>query len=442
MPNTHNQKSVLEEGKTSHDESSEFHIVRLQKMTIKELRETARKENIGECSGLKKQDLIFRILQERVNKEGLIYGEGVLEVLPEGFGFLRSTDYSYVPSPDDIYVSPSQIRRFGLRTGNIVSGQIRPPKNKEHYFALLKVGAVNYESPEKVHDLVVFEDLIPLHPDDRLVLEAEPDNMEMRIMDIVTPIGKGQRGLIVAAPRTGKTILLQKVANSIVRNAPDVYLIILLIDERPEEVTEMQRSVPGAEVVSSTFDEPATRHIQVANMVQEKARRMVEFGHDVVILLDSVTRLARAHNTEVPHSGKILSGGLEATALQRPKKFFGSARNVEGPGSLSIIATALINTGSRMDEHIYEEFKGTGNMELHLDRNLADRRVWPAIDVTRSGTRKEELLLDPEELKRIHLLHRMLNELNPQEGIDVLRDRLSKTQNNAEFLMSINVNQR
>ena len=442
MPNTHNQKSVLEEGKTSHDESSEFHIVRLQKMTIKELRETARKENIGECSGLKKQDLIFRILQERVNKEGLIYGEGVLEVLPEGFGFLRSTDYSYVPSPDDIYVSPSQIRRFGLRTGNIVSGQIRPPKNKEHYFALLKVEAVNYESPEKVHDLVVFEDLIPLHPDDRLVLEAEPDNMEMRIMDIVTPIGKGQRGLIVAAPRTGKTILLQKVANSIVRNAPDVYLIILLIDERPEEVTEMQRSVPGAEVVSSTFDEPATRHIQVANMVQEKARRMVEFGHDVVILLDSVTRLARAHNTEVPHSGKILSGGLEATALQRPKKFFGSARNVEGPGSLSIIATALINTGSRMDEHIYEEFKGTGNMELHLDRNLADRRVWPAIDVTRSGTRKEELLLDPEELKRIHLLHRMLNELNPQEGIDVLRDRLSKTQNNAEFLMSINVNQR
>jgi len=419
-----------------------FHIVDLQKMTVKQLQKAAKEEGITSTSGMKKQELIFELLKRRVNKSGAMYGEGVLEVLPDGFGFLRSPDYSYMPSPDDIYVSPSQIRRFGLRTGDLITGQIRPPKEKEHYFALLKVEAVNYESPEAAANVAVFEDLTPYHPTERLMLEREPDELDMRIVDLITPIGKGQRGLIVAAPRTGKTILLQKIGNSIAKNNPDVHLIILLIDERPEEVTDMKRNVPAAQVISSTFDEPASRHIQVANMVLEMARRQVEYGRDVVILLDSVTRLARAHNTEVPHSGKILSGGVEAGALQKPKRFFGSARNLEEGGSLTIIATALINTGSRMDEVIYEEFKGTGNMELHLDRTLADRRVWPAVDITRSGTRKEELLLDPEELRRIRLLHRMLNEMNPIEAIEILRDRLSKTQNNAEFLMSINVDQR
>ena len=422
--------------------TEELHILDLQKMTIRELQETARTEGIKQYSGLKKQDLIFKILKERVHKTGAMYGEGVLEVLPDGFGFLRAPSYNYLPSPDDIYVSPSQIRRFGLRTGHIVSGQIRPPKDKEHYFALLKVEAVNYENPQDASELPDFEDLVPLHPEGRLVLENGANNIEMRVMDLITPLGKGQRGLIVAAPRTGKTVLLQKTANSIAKNNPEVYLIILLIDERPEEVTDMQRNVPAAEVISSTFDEPSSRHVQVAYMVQEKARRMVEYGKDVVILLDSITRLARAHNSEIPHSGKILSGGVEASALQKPKKFFGSARNIEEGGSLTIVATALINTGSRMDEVIYEEFKGTGNMELHLDRNLADRRTWPAIDVTKSGTRKEELLLDPEELKRVQLLHKMLNEMNPTEGMELLRDRLSKTQNNPEFLMSININHR
>jgi transcription termination factor Rho len=324
----------------------------------------------------------------------------------------------------------------------LVTGQIRPPKDKEHYFALLKVEAVNYESPEAATNLAVFEDLTPFHPTERLLLEREPEELDMRLVDLITPIGKGQRGLIVAAPRTGKTILLQKMGNSVAQNHPEVELIILLIDERPEEVTDMQRNVPDAEVISSTFDEPASRHIQVANMVIEKARRQVEYGRDVVVLLDSITRLARAHNTEVPHSGKILSGGVEASALQKPKKFFGSARNIEEGGSLTIIATALIKTGSRMDEVIYEEFKGTGNMELHLDRALSDRRIWPAVDVTLSGTRKEELLLDPEELKRVHLLHRMLNDMNPIDGIELLRGKLGQTQNNAEFLMSINVDQR
>jgi len=423
---------------------NQFHIVDLQRMTVKQLLEAAKEEGMTSASGLKKQELIFQILKKRVAKSGAMYGEGVLEVLPDGgFGFLRSPDYSYVPSPDDIYVSPSQIRRFGLRTGNLVTGQIRPPKeNKEHYFALLKVEAVNYESPEKVADLAVFEDLTPFHPTERLILERESNELDMRIVDLVTPIGKGQRGLIVAAPRTGKTILLQKIGNSIAKNHPNVQLIILLIDERPEEVTDMRRTVPAAQVISSTFDEPSSRHVQVAKMVVEMARRQVEYGKDVVILLDSITRLARAHNSEVPHSGKILSGGVEASALQKPKKFFGSARNLEEGGSLTIIATALINTGSRMDEVIYEEFKGTGNMELHLDRSLADRRIWPAIEITRSGTRKEELLLDPEELRRIQLLHRMLNEMNPIDSIDLIRNRLSKTQNNAEFLMSINVDQR
>jgi len=419
-----------------------FHIDHLQKMTVKELQKVAKDEGVSHSSGLKKQELVFKILKERVNKKGMMYGEGVLEVLPDGFGFLRSPDYSYMPSPDDIYVSPSQIRRFGMRTGNVISGQIRPPKNKEHYFALLRVEAINYQSPDQTTDLAVFEDLTPLHPDERLFLEREPEEVDMRVMDLITPIGKGQRGLIVAAPRTGKTVLLQKTANSVTQNHKEVYLIILLIDERPEEVTDMARSVPEAEVISSTFDEPAKRHIQVAYMVQEKARRMVEHGQDVVILLDSITRLARAHNTEMPHSGKILSGGVEASALQKPKKFFGSARNIEEGGSLTIIATALINTGSRMDEVIYEEFKGTGNMELHLDRKLADRRIWPAIDVTKSGTRKEELLLDPDELKRTRLLHRMLNDMNPIEGMELLKDRVGKTSSNPEFLMSINPNHR
>jgi transcription termination factor Rho len=409
-----------------------LHIVELQRMTIRQLQELAKAEGLATTSGMKKQDLIFEMLKKRINKSGAMYGEGALEILPDGFGFLRSPDYSYLPSPDDIYVSPSQIRRFGLRTGNLVTGQIRPPKEKEHYFALLKVESVNYEGPEAAMNLATFEDLTPYHPTRRLLLEDSTGDLDMRLVDLVTPIGMGQRGLIVAAPRTGKTILLQKMGNAIARNNPECELIILLIDERPEEVTDMRRTVPAAEVISSTFDEPASRHIQVATMVIEKARRQVEYGRDVVILLDSITRLARAHNTEVPHSGKILSGGVEASALQKPKKFFGSA----------IVATALINTGSRMDEVIYEEFKGTGNMELHLDRNLADRRIWPALDITKSGTRKEELLLDPEELRRIRVIHRMLNEMNPIESVELLRDRLAKTKTNAEFLMGINVNGR
>ena len=422
--------------------NEEFHIAHLQRMTIKGLQELARDEGVTNFSGMKKQELIFHLLKRNVSKGGSMYGEGVLEVLPDGFGFLRSPDYSYLPSPDDIYVSPSQIRRFGLRSGHLVMGQIRPPKDKEHYFALLKVEAVNYESPDAVTNLANFEDLTPYHPTERLVLEREATELDMRVVDLITPIGKGQRGLIVAAPRTGKTILLQKIGNSVATNDPQVELIILLIDERPEEVTDMRRQVPGAEVISSTFDEPASRHVQVARMVLQKARRQVEFGRDVVILLDSITRLARAHNNEMPHSGRIMSGGVEAGALQEPKKFFGSARNLEEGGSLTIIATALIDTGSRMDEVIYEEFKGTGNMELHLDRNLADRRTWPAIDITRSGTRKEELLMDHEELRRVRLLHRMFSEMNPIEAIELLRDRLGKAQNNPEFLMSINIDPR
>jgi transcription termination factor Rho len=437
-----NRDNGREEVATQTAGAGEFHIVDLQRMTVKQLQKVAKDEGMANTSGMKKQELIFEVLKRRVNKSGAMYGEGVLEVLPDGFGFLRSPDYSYMPSPDDIYVSPSQIRRFGLRTGNLITGQIRPPKEKEHYFALLKVEAVNYQSPEAAMNLANFEDLTPFHPTKRLILEREPQELDMRLVDLITPIGKGQRGLIVAAPRTGKTILLQKIGNSVAKNHPECELIILLIDERPEEVTDMQRTVPGAEVISSTFDEPASRHIQVATMVIEKARRQVEYGRDVVILLDSITRLARAHNAEVPHSGKILSGGVEASALQKPKKFFGSARNIEEGGSLTIIATAIINTGSRMDEVIYEEFKGTGNMELHLDRNLADRRTWPAVDITKSGTRKEELLLDPEELRRIHILHRMLNEMNPIDSIELLKNRLAKAQNNAEFLMSINVDQR
>jgi transcription termination factor Rho len=431
-------KEAAELAEKTEDTSRDgLHVGQLQKMGIAELHELARKEGITEYSGLKKQDLIFKVLKDRVNKSGLMYGEGVLETLPDGFGFLRSPRYSYYPCPDDIYVSPSQIRRFGMRTGAIVSGQIRPPKENERYFALLRVEAINYEEPEKLSNRVNFDDLTPLYPERRMVMECEPDGVEMRIMDLVTPMGKGQRGLIVAPPRTGKTILLQKIANSITRNSPEVDLIVLLIDERPEEVTDMERSVKG-EVISSTFDEPASRHVQVAEMVIEKAKRMIEYGRDVVILLDSITRLGRAYNTEVPHSGRILSGGVDASALQKPKRFFGAARNFEEGGSLTIIATALIDTGSRMDEVIFEEFKGTGNMELHLDRRLADKRIWPAIDITRSGTRKEELLLDPEELKRVWVLRKVLHDMNPVEGMELLKAKLKQFKTNAEFLMSMN----
>ena len=419
----------------------EVHLAELQRMTMAELLKAAKKEGLTEYTGLKKQDLIFKILKERVKQNGLMFGEGTLEVLPDGFGFLRSPDYNYLPCPDDIYVSPSQIRRFGLRTGATVAGQIRPPKENERYFALLRVEAINYENPELLTEKVVFDDLTPLHPDERLILETATDEANMRVMDIVTPVGKGQRGLIVSPPRAGKTVILQKIATSVLTNHAECYVIVLLIDERPEEVTDMERTVkgPSAEVISSTFDEPASRHVQVADMVIEKAKRMVEYGRDVVILLDSITRLARAHNTEIPHSGKILSGGVDANALHKPKRFFGAARNIEEGGSLTILATALIDTGSRMDEVIFEEFKGTGNMELHLDRRLVDKRVWPAIDVNRSGTRREELLLDAEELKRVWLLRRVLNDMSPVEAMELLVGRMNKCKTNAEFLMSMNL---
>jgi transcription termination factor Rho len=416
----------------------DLHITQLQKMTVTELHDVARAEGLTEYTGLKKQDLIFKILKDRINRNGLMYGEGVLEILPDGFGFLRSPEYNYMPCPDDIYVSPSQIRRFGLRTGHVVAGQIRPPKESERYFALLRVEAINFEDPEAVTEKTNFEDLTPLHPDRRLILETTPGELNMRIVDLVTPIGRGQRMLIVAPPRTGKTVLLQKMANAITTNQPECYVIILLIDERPEEVTEMQRNTE-AEVVSSTFDEPASRHVQVADMVLEKAKRLVEYGRDVVILLDSITRLARAHNTEVPHSGKILSGGVDANALQKPKRFFGAARNIEEGGSLTIIGTALVDTGSKMDEVIFEEFKGTGNSELHLDRRLVDRRVWPAIDIPASGTRKEELLLDPKELELVYRLRRVLADMNVVESVEMLRNRLDKVRTNAEFLMTMNL---
>jgi transcription termination factor Rho len=419
----------------------EIHLTELQKMTMPQLIRTAKTEGVTDYMGLKKQDLIFRILKERVKQNGLMYGEGTLEVLPDGFGFLRSPDYNYLPCPDDIYVSPSQIRRFGLKTGAIVAGQIRPPKENERYFALLRVEAINFEDPDKLSEKVGFDDLTPLHPKGRIRLETTSDEINMRVVDLVTPLGFGQRGVIVAPPRTGKTILLQKIANSILTNHPDAYVMVLLIDERPEEVTDMERSVKGptAEVISSTFDEPASRHIQVAEMVIEKAKRMVEFGKDVVILLDSITRLARAYNSEAPHSGKILTGGIDASALQKPKRFFGAARKIEEAGSLTILATALIDTGSRMDDVIFEEFKGTGNMELHLDRRLVDKRIWPAIDVNRSGTRREELLMDAEELRRVWILRRVLNDMNPVEAMELLTGRMRKTKLNAEFLMSMNL---
>ena len=417
-----------------------LYLTDLQKLTVAELHEVAKKENITEYSALKKQDLIFRILKEQIRQNGLMYGEGILEVLPDGYGFLRNPSYMYLSSSDDIYVSPSQIRRFGLRTGNIVSGQIRPPKESEKYFALLRVEAINYEPPDNLAEKVVFSDLTPLHPDERLILETTSEELNMRIFDLVTPVGKGQRGLIVAAPRTGKTILLQKMANAISTNHPEVKLIVLLIDERPEEVTEMQRkTADDVEVISSTFDEPAARHCQVAEVVIEKAKRLVEYGEHVVILLDSITRLARAYNSEVPHSGRILTGGVDASAMQMPKKFFGAARNIEEGGSLSIFATALVETGSKMDEVIFEEFKATGNMELHLDRKLVDRRTWPAIDISRSGTRREELLLDPRELKLVYRLRRVLSDLNQNEAVELLKGRLAKCRTNAEFLMTMNL---
>jgi transcription termination factor Rho len=413
-----------------------MNLTELKEKKIGELAGLAREFNIEGAAGLRKQELIFAILQAQTEKNGFIYGEGVLEILPDGFGFLRCPDYNYLPGPDDIYVSPSQIRRFSLRTGDTVSGQIRPPKEGERYFALLKVEYINFEDPESTRDKILFDNLTPLYPDERLELETGPENFSGRIMDLMTPIGKGQRGLIVAAPRTGKTMLLQSLANSVVTNHPEVVLIVLLIDERPEEVTDMQRSVK-AEVVSSTFDEQAQRHVQVAEMVLEKAKRLVEHKRDVVILLDSVTRLARAYNTVVPPSGKILSGGVDSNALHRPKRFFGAARNIEEGGSLTIIATALIDTGSRMDEVIFEEFKGTGNMEIHLDRKLVEKRIFPSIDINRSGTRKEELLMNPENLNRVWILRKLLSPLNPIDSMEFLLEKMRGTKSNAEFLASM-----
>lgn len=412
-------------------------IANLKAMNIAELTKLAKELNVNGISGLKKQDLIFKLLQAKTEKEGLIFGVGVLEILPDGFGFLRSPDYNYLPGPDDIYVSPSQIRKFNLRTGDTVSGQIRPPKEGERYFALLKVEAVNFGNPEDTKDTTLFDNLTPLYPNERFILETKPEEVAMRVMDLLTPVGKGQRGMIVAQPYSGKTVLLQKFANAVTTNYPEAVLIVLLIDERPEEVTDMQRSVKG-EVISSTFDEPAERHIQVAEIVLEKAKRLVESKKDVIILLDSITRLARAYNAVVPHSGKILSGGVDSNALQKPKRFLGAARNLEEGGSLTIIATALVDTGSRMDEVIFEEFKGTGNMELQLDRNLFQKRIYPAIDMKRSNTRKEELLVHPDELQKIWLLRKVLNELNTDEAMQLLISKLSKTKTNAEFLMSMN----
>ena len=413
-------------------------ITDLQHMTIKELRETAKKEELTEYSQLNKQDLLFKILKERCSKNGMMYGEGVLEVLPDGFGFLRSPDFNYLPCPDDIYISPSQIRRFAIRTGSIVQGQMRPPKDGERYFALLRVEAINHEPPERTHEKIPFDELTPLYPEERLVLETTPDEVDMRIVDLITPIGKGQRGLIVSPPRAGKTILIQKIAQAIATNHPEVKLIVLLVAERPEEVTDMERSVKG-EVVSSTFDEATSRHCQVSEMVIEKARRMVEYGQDVVVLMDSITRLGRAYNAEAPHSGKILSGGVDANALQMPKRFFGSARNIEEGGSLTILGTSLIDTGSRMDEVIFEEFKATGNMDLHLDRRLTERRIFPSINIEKSGTRKEELLLSEEEQKRIWILRRVLSEMPMVEAMELLRDRIARSKSNEEFLRTMNL---
>ncbi len=424
LPDTTGEEAAIEHGDT-------LDIRALHEIKIPQLLKIAKDLEVENATGMRKQDLIFKILQAQTEKKGLIFSEGVLECLPDGFGFLRAPEYNYLPGPDDIYVSPSQIRKFDLRTGDTVSGQIRPPKEGERYFALIKVEAVNFEHPDVAREKIFFDNLTPLYPQDRIRLETS--NMTSRVLDLVAPVGKGQRGLIVAAPRTGKTMVLQSLANSISTNHPEITLIVLLIDERPEEVTDMQRSVKG-EVISSTFDEPAARHVQVAEMVIEKAKRLVEHKRDVVILLDSITRLARAYNAIVPPSGKVLSGGVDSNALQRPKRFFGAARNVEEGGSLTIMATALIDTGSRMDDVIFEEFKGTGNMEVHLDRKLVDKRVFPAIDINKSGTRKEELLMDKQELNRVWVLRKVLNPLSTVEAMELLTEKLEKTKTNGEFL--------
>ena len=421
----------------------DLHIAELHRMTMTELLELAEQEDLTEVVGMKKQDPIFKILKARTKINGLMFGEGTLEILPDGFGFLRSPDYHYLPCPDDIYVSPSQIRRFGLKTGATVAGQIRPPKENERYFALLRVEAINGQDPNLVTAKVSFDDLTPLHPNRRLILaNDQTKDLSTRVVDLLAPIGMGQRGLIVSPPKAGKTILLKQLAKATMINHPDAYVIVLLIDERPEEVTDMERDIrgPNCEVVSSTFDEPPSRHIQVSEMVIEKAKRMVEYGDDVIIYLDSITRLARAWNTEVPHSGKILTGGVDANALQHPKRFFGAARNVEHGGSLTIVATALVDTGSKMDEVIFEEFKGTGNTELYLDRRMVEKRVWPAIDINRSGTRREELLFDEEELQRIWVLRRVLNDMNPVEAMELLTSKMRKTKTNEEFLLTMNLN--
>jgi transcription termination factor Rho len=421
---------------TAAAESGGLSLSDLKHKNIGDLTGIARDMNVQNSAGLRKQELIFKILQSQAEKDGLIFAEGVLEVLPDGFGFLRAPDYNYLPGPDDIYVSPSQIRRFDLRTGDTISGQVRPPKDTERYFALLKVEAINFETPEQARDKILFDNLTPLYPMERLRLEYDPENLTTRVMDLLCPIGKGQRGMIVAAPRTGKTMMLQALARAIAHNHPEVYLIVLLIDERPEEVTDMQRTVKG-EVISSTFDEPPQRHIQVADMVIEKAKRLVEHKRDVVILLDSLTRFARAHNATIPSSGKVLSGGLDANALQRPRRFFATARNIEEGGSLTIMATAIVDTGSRMDDVIFEEFKGTGNMEVHLDRRLMDKRVFPTINIEQSGTRKEELLLEKDELQKVWLLRKALSQLNPVEGMELLLDKLKQTKTNKEFLAAM-----
>tara|TARA_B100000315_G_C14583035_1_gene591511 strand:+ start:415 stop:1719 length:1305 start_codon:yes stop_codon:yes gene_type:complete len=429
-------KSKLKSQKHSAGDGS-VDIGTLKELKISELTKVAKDLKVNGLSGVKKQDLIFRILQAQAEKKGLMFGDGVLEVLPEGFGFLRATNYNYLPSPDDIYVSPSQIRKFSLRTGDTVSGQIRPPKDNEKYFALLKVEAVNLEHPDESRNRILFDNLTPIYPKERFILETEPKEISTRIVDILCPIGKGQRSLIVAPPYSGKTVLMQKVANAITKNYPDVILMVLLIDERPEEVTEMKNTVNG-EVISSTFDEPAQRHVQVAEMVIEKAKKLVEHKKNVVVLLDSITRLARAYNLVEPHSGRILSGGIDSNALHKPKRFFGAARALEEGGSLTIIATALVDTGSRMDDVIFEEFKGTGNMEITMDRSIFQRRLYPSIDIKRSNTRREELLIHPDELQRIWVLRKALNELNSAEALELLIERLSKTKNNVEFLLTLN----
>jgi transcription termination factor Rho len=426
----------LRNGGKGNEKAKSLNIAELKEMNISTLAKVAKDLNVAGATGMRKQELIFKILQAQTEQSGLIFSEGVLECLPDGFGFLRAPEYNYLPGPDDIYVSPSQIRKFDLRTGDTISGQIRPPKEGERYFALIKVEAVNFEPPEAARERIFFDNLTPLYPLERVQLETVKDNLSARVMDLMTPVGKGQRGLIVAAPRTGKTMLLQNIANSVTANHPEIVLIVLLIDERPEEVTDMQRSVNG-EVISSTFDEPASRHVQVAEMVIEKAKRLVEHKRDVVILLDSITRLARAYNTVVPPSGKVLSGGVDSNALQRPKRFFGAARNIEEGGSLTIIATALIDTGSRMDDVIFEEFKGTGNMEIHLDRKLVDKRIFPSIDINKSGTRKEELLLNADELNRVWILRKVLSPLSAVEAMELLLDKMGKTRTNQEFLKSM-----